>query len=199
MLLSADGLLAVAVPQGATSGSAVAGFQVVVENYQGVHESEFAQDLVYDPADVVNQLFDGIQGDVLDSATPADQAPAPGQQQDEKPAKPNEDLTNPGGQVSVQLEPFQTLDLSPAQPASDGAANSGEDGAQPWADQLLETLKSPNGPPDGQGSADSGLVSVDGGLELSLGADDILAGSGTVVGNVINGGTVRPGHSSRNH
>ena len=74
---------------------------------------------------------------------------------------------NPGGQVSVQLEPFQTLDLSPGQPASGGAVNSGEEGAQPWAEQLLETLKSPNGPPDGQGSVDSGLVSVDGGLSTA--------------------------------
>ncbi|MEK7684603.1 MAG: LEPR-XLL domain-containing protein, partial [Verrucomicrobiota bacterium] len=167
VLLSADGLLAVAVPQGATSSSAVAGFQVVVEDYQGVHESELARDLVYDPADVVNRLFDGIQGDVLASATPADQTPAPGQQEEEKPVEPDQGLMNPGGQVSVQLEPFQTLDLSPGQPASGGAVNSGEEGAQPWAEQLLETLKSPNGPPDGQGSVDSGLVSVDGGLSTA--------------------------------
>lgn len=83
----------------------------------------------------------------------------------------------------------QTDSISPA---------SQTDGSDTLTQQLTETLKAANGPP----AADSTqihltpdeVLDLDGGV-LVLGSQDVLNGSGTILGELAGNGTIRPGNS----
>lgn len=186
MLLAADPLLAAVVatpaPQQAAPGSVTSDFSPDIFAVGAAADSGCA-------GGSGNEIYQVEGGEPLSSdSTPAaasEVAVAPETREDS-----SQDSAAVSTTISAPNEPTVDTNLPAA-----GASQT--DVTNPVTQQLTDTLNAANGPPAGGGNSVhlTPDTQLNLGSTLSLGSGDVLSGTGTLLGDVVNNGLVSPGNS----